>query len=161
MKSPAGKIDIFLHPGDLYFGDSSIRIRTILGSCVSVTMWHPVRKIGGMCHIVLPGKANPDERSNIRYADDAIEGLLRAAIRAKSRPGDYQIKLFGGGSMFCSRESGPESRVAYKNVESARKILAHHGLSVMAENVGSSGHRCVFFEVWSGHVWVRHQPIAK
>ena len=48
MKKPDHVIEIFLQPGDFYFGGADTRIRTILGSCVSITMWHPTRLIGGM-----------------------------------------------------------------------------------------------------------------
>ncbi|MDH4285030.1 MAG: hypothetical protein OEV35_06905, partial [Gallionellaceae bacterium] len=27
-----------------------------------------------------------------------------------------------------------------------------------AEHMGGTGHRNIFFDIWSGHVWVRHQP---
>ncbi len=39
-------MDIFLQPGELYFGDSDTCIRTVLGSCVSLTFWHP-KLLGG------------------------------------------------------------------------------------------------------------------
>jgi hypothetical protein len=35
-------IDIFLMPGDVFVGDEQYRVRTLLGSCVSVTLWHPL-----------------------------------------------------------------------------------------------------------------------
>ena len=54
MRKPPHVIEIFLQPGDFYFGDKDTRIRTILGSCVSITLWHPTRLIGGMCHFLLP-----------------------------------------------------------------------------------------------------------
>ena len=48
MKKPADAIEIFLHPGEFYFGDRHTRIRTLLGSCVSIILWHPRLLIGGM-----------------------------------------------------------------------------------------------------------------
>ena len=41
--------------GDFFATDSPALITTSLGACVSVTMFDPVMKIGGMNHIVLPG----------------------------------------------------------------------------------------------------------
>jgi len=54
MADPDGILEIFLGPGDLFFGDRDTRIRTLLGSCVAVTLWHPRAKLGGMCHFVVP-----------------------------------------------------------------------------------------------------------
>jgi len=45
-EKPPFVIDIFLQPGELYFGDRHTRIRTVLGSCVSVVFWHPEKLLG-------------------------------------------------------------------------------------------------------------------
>lgn len=105
MKAPDGVIDIFLQPGDYYFGDESTRIRTILGSCVSITLWHPWKRIGGMCHFMLPQRAQRGDEFHGKYADEALELLLKQVRLHKTHPGDYQIKLFGGGDMFPGRPS--------------------------------------------------------
>lgn len=79
MKKPAHVVEIFLQPGESYFGDKNTRIRTLLGSCVSITLWHPHLLIGGMCHYLLPdrgGKSSTGELDG-RYADEAIQILLK------------------------------------------------------------------------------------
>ncbi len=45
---------VVLRPGDFHFGGGHTRISTLLGSCVSITLWHPRRLIGGMCHYMMP-----------------------------------------------------------------------------------------------------------
>src|SRR5262245_20243998 len=54
MKSPADVLEIFLQAGEFYFGGEKTRIRTLLGSCVAITVWHPKLRIGGMSHYMLP-----------------------------------------------------------------------------------------------------------
>jgi len=54
MAEPDQLVEVVLGPGDLYFGDRRTRIRTLLGSCVAVTLWHPKAQIGGMCHYMMP-----------------------------------------------------------------------------------------------------------
>ncbi len=39
-------IDVFLQPGEHFVGDADCRIRTLLGSCVSITLWHATRRLG-------------------------------------------------------------------------------------------------------------------
>ena len=46
-------IDVFLMPGEHFVGDARHRIRTLLGSCVSITLWHPQRRVGAMSHFLL------------------------------------------------------------------------------------------------------------
>ena len=57
MRKPPHVIEIYLQPGELWFGDANTRIRTILGSCVAITLWHPHRRIDGMCRYMSQSRA--------------------------------------------------------------------------------------------------------
>ncbi len=163
MKKPAHTIDIFLQPGEWYFGGRDTSIRTVLGSCVSITLWHPRRLLGGMCHYMLPsrgGKAPPSEWDG-RYADEAIELMLREMRAAGTRPSEYELKLFGGGNMFPRLlRTRKNEDVPFKNVETARALARHYGFRILAEHLGGEGHRNVRFDIWSGHVWLKHDQCS-
>jgi len=159
MHKPAHAIEIFLQQGEVYFGERDTRIRTLLGSCVAITMWHPDLLVGGMCHYMLP-KYYGKKRDTLdgRYADEAVELMLREIRNAGTWPNEYRVKLFGGGHMFSAHQAVSEDHVGAKNVEMARILMKQHGFSSCAEHMGGAGHRNIFFDIWSGHVWVRHQP---
>ena len=166
MNKPAHVIEIFLQPGDFYFGDANTRIRTILGSCVAGTMWHPTRLIGGMCHYMLPSRAGAAADSlDGRYADEALQMFLHEIRAAKTRPDEYRIKLFGAGNMFPgvknkgTHKSGPN--VPDKNRAIAYTLVEKHGFKIDAEDMGGDGHREVIFDIWSGDDWVKKHPVAK
>jgi len=162
-------VEIFLQPGEFYFGDRSTRIRTILGSCVSITMWHPTLLTGAMCHYMLasrPGRRGKDLDG--KYGEDAILMFFRAAVEAGTNPKDYIIKVFGGGNMFptqsvhmpCATRPCEEMihacrNVSCKNSMIGRALLKQHGFNIAAEHVGGHGHRQVIFDIATGHVWVR------
>jgi chemotaxis protein CheD len=77
---------VFLHPGEFYFGGGPTRIATLLGSCVSITVWHPRLLVGGMCHYMLPNRQRPPQAALCgRYGDEAMEWLL-ARIRDTGAP---------------------------------------------------------------------------
>lgn len=154
MITPMGSgIDIFVHPGEWYFGEGETRIRTTLGSCVSVTLWHPGLKLGGLCHYMLPGQAYSNEPPNARYGRDAVQLLLAEVHRHGTRVEDYHAKLFGGASMF---ELGPGgSSVAIRNVQVAEQLVLEHGLHVVARSLGGTHYRQLVFSLASGDVWVR------
>lgn len=159
MHKPAHAIEIFLQPGEVYFGEQDTRIRTLLGSCVAFTVWHPGLLVGGMCHYMLP--KHPGRKHGAldgRYADEALELMLRGIQNAGTCPKEYQVKLFGGGHMFSAHQAVSEDHVGAKNVEMARVLMKRHGFASCAEHLGGIGHRNIFFDIWSGHVWVRHQP---
>lgn len=163
-------MEIFLQPGEFYFGDESTRIRTLLGSCVSITLWHPARRIGGMCHYMLPsrgGKGRCTVSPDGRYADEVLDLFLREIVLARSHPSEYEVKLFGGGNMFPRHAKWSKGRpssvqthagganIAHKNIEVGRAMMEKIGFKIKAEHVGGDGRRHIIFDIWSGHVWVR------
>jgi len=164
MRKPHHVIEIYLQPGELWFGDENTRIRTILGSCVAITLWHPQRRIGGMCHYMLPRRAH-QHGSDLdgRYGDEAMALLIRHIQAAGSRLQDFEAKLFGGGRMFhhgyCEGKNCA-SAVHDRNIEVARVMAAHHGLPIKAEHLGGHGHRQVILDIWSGHAWLKHTPLV-
>lgn len=146
-------IEIFLHPGEWYFGDEHTRIRTTLGSCVAVTLWHPRFRVGGMCHFMLPGSDDGQDPLNARYGSDAMVLLVGEAKRHGATAVEYQAKLFGGASMF---ELGPGGgSVAARNIEAAEKLVQRHGLTVVARSLGGTRYRQLVFNLADGDVWVR------
>jgi chemotaxis protein CheD len=164
MQFAVDAIEIFLQPGEVYFGDKSTRIRTVLGSCVAITLWHPRLKLGGMCHYMLGRrKRRASGELDGRYADEALQLLLREINVLGGNPREYQVKLFGGGNMFVHAPSGTgqQINVADDNVVAGRELLAQHGFAISAEQLGGQGHRQVIFEISSGDVWVRKHGISQ
>lgn len=174
MSKPPHIAEIFLQPGGFHFGGRNTRIRTLLGSCVAITLWHPRLHIGGMCHYMLARRAARHSQAlDGRYGEDALALFLREIAAAGTRAAEYQVKLFGGGRMFpgghperqplrpeCSGEAHCACLgVACKNSQAARHLVERHGFKVTAEHLGATGHRQVVFDIWSGHVWLKHIPI--
>ncbi|MFZ6864047.1 chemotaxis protein CheD [Undibacterium sp. Ji67W] len=157
MDAPSFYIDIFLQPGEFYFGDSDTRIRTILGSCVAITLWHPILRIGGMCHYMLPKNNRRQQHAHLdgRYADDAVQMFINEIKKYRTLPRDFDVKMFGGGNQFPSQNVG-EVTVSDKNIELGRQLLSEHGFLVRTEHMGGVGHRNIMFDLWSGDVWVKH-----
>ena len=160
--------EVVLQPGDFHFGVGDTRIRTLLGSCVSITMWHPEERIGGMCHYMLPSRNAKQAVLDGRYADEAMELFLREIRGTGTHPSEYHIKAFGGGNMFpgiakrCSCGGGMRidcMSVSCRNAGIASRIVAMHGFEIGAHDLGGEGHRNIAFDVWSGHVWVRHARV--
>lgn len=162
MSQPSNVVEVFLQPGGFHFGHAATRIKTILGSCVAITMWHPVLRIGGMCHYLLPARDNgPIEKLDGRYGSEAVQLFMQEMSKRGTMLTEYHVKVFGGGNMFPSLDKrGKALEIGIRNVELAREALEGLGASVMAEHVGDIGHRQIIFEVWSGDVWVKHQRLS-
>lgn len=162
MPKPAHGHEVFLDPGDFYFGAGEICIVTLLGSCVSITVWHPVLHIGGMCHFMLPTRGTSRKRQELdgRYADEAVQLLLREMAERHTQPQEYQIKIFGGGNMFPQQRGRNGflkcNDVGIRNIEAARLLLKEQHFPLPTEHVGGDGHRKLMFNLCDGDVWVRH-----
>jgi chemotaxis protein CheD len=158
ISEPDFFIEIFLQPGEFYFGDKDTRIRTLLGSCVAITLWHPLLRIGGMCHFLLPTNTLVKVGSQLdgRYADQAMQMFMRELELSKTSASEYEVKIFGGGSQFTTHAKHANMSVPDKNISAGYALLKQYGFKVKAGNSGGTGHRNVIFDVWSGHVWLRH-----
>jgi chemotaxis protein CheD len=158
VKPPDFVFDVFLKPGDFYFGDNESRIRTLLGSCVAITVWHPQFRIGGMCHYLLPEDrqvASLNDELDGRYADKALQLFMHEIRNAGTHPCEYEVKMFGGGNQFSGHELNGHN-IPEKNIQSGKKLLLHHGFKLSSFHLGGNGHRNVILDLWSGNVWVQH-----
>ena len=171
MNNEGDNIDIFLLPGDFYFGDQKTRISTLLGSCIAITLWHPKKLIGGMCHYMLPSPPFRKDplQLNGKYAEDAMKMFLQEMKAAGTFPSEYQVKVFGGGSMFSKTTDAQDCMLNYsqgvasssckniscKNASIAPYLLQKHGFTITNHDLGGTQHRKVIFELWSGDVWLR------
>lgn len=161
MRNPSGVTDIFLQPGEHYFGDRHSRVRTVLGSCVSLVFGHPRALLGGMSHFMLPTRAC---RGNLaldgRYADEAMSLMLAEIELTGLQASAFSLRVFGGGNMFPELTRHHDRHVGKKNVEAALALMQSNYLKCIASHVEGYGHRHLLFDVWSGHVHLRHSTLA-
>lgn len=153
---PPGTVEIFLQPGEMYFAKGSVRISTLLGSCVSVSCWHPKHKVGGLSHFLLPDAGNGHDASHSsRYANSGFELMLREIHKLGLPNKEFEFKLFGGGSM-PKPAGAAHHQIGSKNVVAAKQLLNQHHLTIAAEHTGGVGYRRLMFDVWSGQVWLKY-----
>jgi chemotaxis protein CheD len=159
--APEHILEIFLMPGDFYWGDQNTRIRTILGSCISICVWHPIKRFGGMCHYMLPERKIKNEKSNRldgKYGNEAWELFLVEMEKSKSKPVEFVSKIFGGSEMFSKQELlSTDIAMGRKNVEFAKEILTKHKIQIVSENIGGNRPRRIHFDIWSGNVWLKRE----
>lgn len=161
MKKPPGVVEVFLQPGEYYWGDRFNRLRTILGSCVTLTAWHPQLQVGGMTHIMMPERnLKSSDALNAKYAQDAIDMLVTDMRKSDHILLHYQLKLFGGAQMFTQTEQKKtlpaNLEIGARNLQVTKQLLIQLGLKPHAEHIGGVGHRSLMFDIWNGYVWLKH-----
>lgn len=161
MSERGKRVEVYLQPGEVGAGDANHVFKTLLGSCVSITLWHPARRIGAMSHFLLPtrGASPAGNRLDGRYADEAIPLMWQHIVRLGVDPAECRAKIFGGGRMFPSESQSGTIAVGKRNGDVARELLRARGIQVVAEDLFGYGHRKLVFDVSSGNVWSRQvQP---
>jgi len=157
MQVTAPVREVYLRPGDFCFGEENLRITTLLGSCISIILWHPLLVHGGMCHFMMPSRNCP--RGNLpldgKYGDEAMELFMLELKKRRTVPAQYQVNVYGGGNMFDEQaSSGME--IGKQNIEMAYSLLDEYGFTVAYDHIGSFGRRKIAFDVWSGEVRLIH-----
>jgi len=156
MRASHRHIDVVLQPGEFFVGDQRYVIRTLLGSCVSITLWHPVYRIGAMSHFLLPARSGlPASQPDGRYGDEALTLMLHELAQRNVLPSECRAKIFGGGKMFPGQIHAGQEGIGRKNGEAARDMLRARGIGIVSENLFGIGHRQIIFNVQTGDVWAR------
>lgn len=129
-------------------------ISTVLGSCVSVCLFSPNEKVGGMIHFALPSAEIPNgDRQDLRYADVAIPQLIRQLCKLSARrPHELRAKLVGGAAVVEQLHYGSE--IGVKNIRKAEELLRAAGIPIIGQDVGGNRGRKVLFYTDSGRVRV-------
>ncbi len=155
MRKPDPMVEVFLKPGELHFGGRDTRIRTILGSCVSLVFWHPGRLLGGMCHYLLPSRPRPaDGVLDGRFGDEAMALLLDEVRSTRTTPKDYEVHIYGGADTMPD-EAKVKFAIGERNVEKAMDLVDRHGFQLQCVDVGGNEPRHVGIDLSSGQVSLR------
>ncbi|UOE78084.1 chemotaxis protein CheD [Parageobacillus thermoglucosidasius] len=119
-----------------------------LGSCVGVVIFDHVKEVAGLAHVMLPDSSMArSETINVaKYADTAVEALIRLVVRAGGRKEMLKAKMAGGAQMFSfSSKSTDAMRIGERNVEALRQQLNRFRIPIVAEDVGGSSGRTIEF----------------
>lgn len=147
--------DVMLMPGQMHFGQNAARIRTLLGSCVAITLWHPTRRIGGMCHFLLPNRPRrPGDAADGRYGDEAVAAMVVMLQRLGTVPSDYHAHLYGGADTMPDG-SRFKFNIGERNIEQGWNLIDLHGFQLQGVDVGEDIPRHVTLTLASGDVEMR------
>src|SRR5579862_1237139 len=150
---PGERKQAYLLPGQLYASAEPCQIKTILGSCVAICLWHKRRGTGGMNHFLLP-KCREGQATSLRYADEATRVLLEQLQDLGCRPPNLRAKIFGGAAIFQHRDRYMSSLGA-QNVAAALNLMRSNGIPVTAQETGGPQGRKLLFNTDDGVAWAR------
>jgi chemotaxis protein CheD len=142
-------------PGEYYATTEDTLIVTVLGSCVSVCLRDPVRKIGGMNHFLLPGEGASNSASvseSARYGVYAMELLINQMLKLGAERRRLEAKVFGGGNVL---KGFTVNSVGEGNAEFVLDYLDAEHIPIIAKDLLDHFPRKVYFFAESGEVKVK------
>jgi chemotaxis protein CheD len=143
---------VFLLPGQWYFGATGATVKTLLGSCIAITLWHPKRGLGGMCHFLLPTRPRaPQGVLDGRFGDEALMLLASEIKRSGTKTQDYEVHLYGGADTMPD-QAKVKFNIGERNVEKAWELIDHYGFQLQCVDVGGSEPRNVTIDLTNGQV---------
>ncbi len=156
MKGPDESVrKVFLKPGEWFFAEIPTVVATVLGSCVSITMFSSAHRCGAICHAVLPEENTPGDA--YRYVDASIMGMLRNFDRHGIKRSQIEVKLFGGSDVLpirdCTRET--VATVGSQNIDTALRIIERDRLRLVTSDVGGVQGRKILFHTYTGEILLK------
>lgn len=119
-----------------------------LGSCIAVVLVDPVLNIGGIAHIMLPGKAKPTrDIYTLRYAENGIAHLLQEFYKMG---GQQPLACIAGAANVLRRA---DDKICQLNIESVTKTLYHFNIPILKESLGGMERRSITYVVSKSKVY--------
>ncbi len=129
----------------------SILISYGLGSCIGVSLYDPVLKVGGLLHIMLPDSKQARASDNpAKFADTGIPLMLNDVLALGANKSRLVAKMAGGAQMFAFSNATDIMKVGTRNVEAVKTMLRKVGIRVIAEDTGGNYGRTVQIDLSNG-----------
>jgi chemotaxis protein CheD len=81
----------------------------------------------------------------MRYGNHAMEELINDLLRRGARRDSLEIKVFGGGNVVASMNTGTTMPVGDRNAAFVRRYLSEEGFQICAEDLGGPHPRRIHF----------------
>jgi chemotaxis receptor (MCP) glutamine deamidase CheD len=131
-----------IYIGEIVASATPMVLQTLLGSCVAVCLRDPVTGVGGMNHILIPGRCD-----GARCGVNAMELLINAIMQ---RGGDRRrlvAKVFGGANVLPALQSPTAGE---QNAAFVRNFLATERIALVAQRLGGTHAVQVHFRTDTG-----------
>lgn len=144
----------------MVFRNEPVRVTTVLGSCIAVTMFVGRLKAGAICHALLPvckemGVCRERCQNPYKYVECVVPEMIRGLQGYGAGLREIEVKLFGGADMFATSPREGHLSVGRQNIASARRTVAARDLRIKLSDVGDRYGRKIYFFPHTGEVWMK------
>ncbi|NVK36301.1 MAG: chemotaxis protein CheD [Gammaproteobacteria bacterium] len=137
---------IHIKPGEFYLGPYvDEEIVTVLGSCISVVMWHTEKEHCAMSHFVILNTINEADKAIGRYGQRILPHFVRYFDRLKCPHEEINVSVFGGAVSFQASNLNTTFQMGRKNSEYALNFLDQEGFAIESIDVGGTRGRKLIY----------------
>jgi chemotaxis protein CheD len=127
-----------------------------LGSCIGISAYDKISKIGALAHVVLPNNKNSlTESSPAKYANTAIPHMIQEMRKMGVRKEGLTINIAGGAKILSCIPAGSMLDIGEKNVVAVLEALSKQNLKVNNKDVRGNIGRTLFLHISNGKTTVK------
>lgn len=141
---------------DYAVGAGPLMLVTIgLGSCVGIALYARNVRVGALAHVLLPNvNLSAAQETPGKYPATAIPAMVRR-MRELGAHGRIDARLIGGASMFTPLLAPGSMSLGARNIAAVHAACAANEIPIVAQDIGGTHGRSVYFDVAVGDVLVR------
>lgn len=134
---------------------NSVLITYSLGSCIGISIYDPMVKVGGLLHFMLPdsrldeGKAR---KNPLMFADTGIPALFKAAYELGAAKQRMRVIVVGGAQILDQKGF---FNIGKRNNMAVRKLLWKNKVMIDYEAVGGNVNRTIKLQISNGGTWLK------
>jgi chemotaxis protein CheD len=140
---------------------SAILTTYSLGSCIGVTIYDPVVRVGGLLHAMLPDSSIDSAKAQAQpgmFVDTGMASLLRAACQMRADKRRLRIFLAGGARIMDDQNL---FNIGGRNLVAFAEWLRRENLHLNAEQVGGQVNRTVGLSIETGRVTLKVSGVTQ
>lgn len=134
---------------------TNVLVTYALGSCVGISIYDPVARVGGLLHFMLPS-APPGSvdagKSPYMFADSGIPKMFHEAYEMGALKSRLRVRAAGGAQIM---DENGVFNIGHRNCVAMRRIFWKAGVIIHAEETGGSAARTMRFDLASGRLFLR------
>ncbi len=137
--------------------EDDILVTYSLGSCVGISLYDPVEKIGGLIHSMLPLSKVDREKAKknpYMFVDTGLLKMLKEMYERGAKRKNLIAKVAGGAKLLDKKNI---FNVGERNIVVVRKILWRNDILIKGKDVGGSRSRTVRLYMEDGRTTVRNK----
>jgi len=134
-----------------------ILITYALGSCIGICLYDANAKVAGLSHIMLPASSQAPNVVNqpMKFADTAVELLIRKMEGIGARRALLKAKIAGGAQMFAGMNNSAIANIGLRNTQAVKIELLKQRIPIIAEDTGKNYGRTLLFSAENGVMTIK------